>query len=109
MMMNERERKIMKEAGVVRPGKSRACAGVINKQQRGIALWDAIYDSAMADKKLYGDFLAMVYSDMADATDDADFLDPILKYADIVDAALWVKAFVLWGKRCVDAGTVHIS
>jgi hypothetical protein len=92
-------------AGIVRHGKKRTVRGVLNKVRGKISLWDAIWDSAMVERKMYAEFLAMVYSEMADAQDNADFIDPMLKYADLVDAALWVKAFLLWGNRCLDAGT----
>ena len=112
IMRNDDNRKIVvMDAGVVRLNKAtgNALNGVLNRKAGDISLWDAIWDSAMAEQTMYAEFLAIVYSEMAEAEDNADFLDPILKHADLVDAALWVKSFWLWGKRCVEAGTVASS
>jgi hypothetical protein len=111
-MLDPAHRATIQAAGVVRYNKDGTKEGsgkhgILNKKRcNKISLWDAIWDSAMLEQK-YAEFLAMVYSEMADAVDDEDFIDPMLKYADLVDAELWAKAFILWGTRCLDAGTVR--
>ena len=122
---------IVQQAGVkvfCKGIRSSSTNGFLNKcVNKKFSLWDSLWRCASQNPSMYGELLALVFIEMADAQVLADqanslpdrqreevnaqlthnFIDPMLKYFDLVDASLLVDALLNWGSGCIRAGAQY--